>query len=41
MDGGDAQEPWRPIEIVEGEWAGWRIWSSDPYELLSGAVLLP
>ncbi len=36
MDGGDAQEPWRPIEIVEGEWAGWRIWSSDPYELLSG-----
>jgi uncharacterized protein (TIGR00369 family) len=36
MDGGDAQEPWRPIEITEGEWAGWRIWSSDPYELLSG-----
>jgi uncharacterized protein (TIGR00369 family) len=22
--------------ITEGEWAGWRIWSSDPYELLSG-----
>jgi uncharacterized protein (TIGR00369 family) len=36
MDGGDAQEPWRHIEITEGEWAGWRIWSSDPYELLSG-----
>jgi uncharacterized protein (TIGR00369 family) len=36
MDGGDAQEPWRPIEITQGEWAGWRIWSSDPYELLSG-----
>jgi len=36
MDGGDAQEPWRPIEITDGEWAGWRIWSSDPYELLSG-----
>ena len=36
MDGGDAQAPWTPIEITEGEWAGWRIWSSDPYELLSG-----
>ena len=36
MDGGDAQEPWVPIEITKGEWAGWRIWSSDPYELLSG-----
>ncbi len=36
MDGGDAQEPWRPIEITEGEWRGWRIWSSDPFELLSG-----
>ncbi len=36
MDGGDAGEPWKPIEITEGEWAGWRIWSSDPYELLSG-----
>jgi uncharacterized protein (TIGR00369 family) len=36
MDGGDAQEPWRPVEITQGEWAGWRIWSSDPYELLSG-----
>jgi len=36
MDGGDAQAPWTPTEIAEGEWAGWRIWSSDPYELLSG-----
>ncbi len=36
MDGGDAGGPWTPIEITEGEWAGWRIWSSDPYELLSG-----
>jgi len=36
MDGGDAAAPWTPIEISEGEWAGWRIWSSDPYELLSG-----
>jgi len=36
MDGGDAAAPWIPIEITQGEWAGWRIWSSDPYELLSG-----
>jgi uncharacterized protein (TIGR00369 family) len=36
MDGGDAQAPWVPQEITEGEWAGWRIWSSDPFELLSG-----
>ena len=35
MDGGDAQV-WTPEEITEGEWAGWRIWSSDPFELLSG-----
>ena len=36
MDGGDAQAPWSPVEITEGEWRGWRIWSSDPFELLSG-----
>ena len=36
MDGGDAQLPSPMTEITEGEWAGWRIWSSDAYELLSG-----
>jgi uncharacterized protein (TIGR00369 family) len=36
MDGGDAQAPWTPQEITHGEWAGWKLWSSDPYELLSG-----
>ncbi len=36
MDGGDAQAPYSLEEVTEGEWAGWRIWSSDPYELLSG-----
>lgn len=36
MDGGDAQAPWTPIEVTEGEWAGWKIWSADPFELLSG-----
>ncbi|MBA3810359.1 MAG: PaaI family thioesterase [Caulobacteraceae bacterium] len=36
MDGGDAGAPWAPVEITEGEWAGWRIWSADPFELLAG-----
>jgi uncharacterized protein (TIGR00369 family) len=36
MDGGDAQAPWTPEVITEGEWAGWRIWGSDPFELMSG-----
>ncbi|MHB8529606.1 MAG: PaaI family thioesterase [Caulobacteraceae bacterium] len=36
MDGGDAQAPWTPVEITDGEWAGWRVWSADPFELLSG-----
>ena len=36
MDGGDAQEPYSLEEVTDGEWKGWRIWSSDPYELLSG-----
>lgn len=36
MDGGDAQAPWVAQEITEGEWAGWRVWSSDPFELHSG-----
>src|SRR5579863_5136204 len=36
MDGGDTQAPWGPQEIAEGEWAGWRAWSSDPFETLAG-----
>ena len=32
----DGAQVWTPEVITEGEWAGWRIWSSDPYELLSG-----
>ena len=36
MDGGDAQAPWVPQEITEGEWAGWKLWSTDPFELLAG-----
>ena len=36
MDGGDAQTPWTPIAVTDGEWAGWKVWSSDPFELLAG-----
>ena len=36
MDGGDAQAPWVPQQITEGDWTGWTLWSADPYELLSG-----
>ena len=36
MDGGDAQLPSPMTEITEGEWAGWKVWSSDPFEMLSG-----
>ncbi len=36
MDGGDAQAPYTSEVITEGEWAGWKIWGSDPYELMSG-----
>jgi len=36
MDGGDGEAPWTPIEITDGEWAGWRVWSNDPFEILSG-----
>jgi uncharacterized protein (TIGR00369 family) len=27
---------WERKTIADGEWAGWQIWSPDPYELLSG-----
>jgi uncharacterized protein (TIGR00369 family) len=36
MDGGDAQAPWKPEEVTEGEWAGWRLWTSDSFEVLAG-----
>jgi uncharacterized protein (TIGR00369 family) len=36
MDGGDGAEQWSLEEITEGPWAGWRIWSTDPFELLTG-----
>ncbi|MGH6986014.1 MAG: PaaI family thioesterase [Caulobacteraceae bacterium] len=36
MDGSEGQAPWTPVEIQSGEWAGWRLWSSDPFEFLAG-----
>jgi uncharacterized protein (TIGR00369 family) len=36
MDGGDAQTPWTPLPVTEGEWAGWRRYDTDPYETLTG-----
>ncbi|HEY5288568.1 MAG TPA: PaaI family thioesterase, partial [Caulobacteraceae bacterium] len=34
MEGGDTR--WTPQVIQEGEWAGWSLWSPDPFELLAG-----
>jgi uncharacterized protein (TIGR00369 family) len=36
MAGGDAQAPYTPNEITDGEWAGWRFWSGDAFEVLAG-----
>jgi uncharacterized protein (TIGR00369 family) len=36
MNDGGADQTWTGEPITQGEWAGWRIWSPDPYELLSG-----
>ncbi len=36
MDGGDAQNPWTPQPVLEGEWAGWGRYDTDPYETLTG-----
>jgi uncharacterized protein (TIGR00369 family) len=36
MDGTTASSQWGGRDVTEGEWAGWRIWSSDPFELFAG-----
>jgi uncharacterized protein (TIGR00369 family) len=36
MDGGDAQNPWTPPPVTQGDWAGWGRYDSDPYEALTG-----
>jgi uncharacterized protein (TIGR00369 family) len=34
MDGPD--NSWTPQVVADGEWAGWTVWSSDPFELHAG-----
>ncbi|MGH7024808.1 MAG: PaaI family thioesterase [Caulobacteraceae bacterium] len=34
MDIADGQ--WTPQPVTDGEWAGWMLWSPDPFELLAG-----
>ena len=36
MDGGDAQSPFTPQPVLEGEWVGWGRYDTDPYENLTG-----
>ncbi len=36
MDGGDEDQAWVREPIATGEWAGWTIWGSDPFEHLTG-----
>ena len=36
MDGDDTTQPWARREIEDGPWAGWRLWSTDAFELHAG-----
>jgi uncharacterized protein (TIGR00369 family) len=36
MDGSEAQTPWTPQPVLEGEWAGWGRYDTDPFENLTG-----
>jgi uncharacterized protein (TIGR00369 family) len=36
MDGGDAQNPWTPQPVKDGEWAGWGRYDTDPFEAMTG-----
>jgi len=36
MDGGELTNGWVREAVTEGEWAGWTIWGSDPFEHLAG-----
>jgi acyl-coenzyme A thioesterase PaaI-like protein len=37
MDGGhEVESPWKPKPVMEGEWAGWRRYDTDPYENMTG-----
>jgi uncharacterized protein (TIGR00369 family) len=36
MDGSEAEQPWRPQPVTEGEWKGWGRYDTDPFESLTG-----
>lgn len=36
MDGGNEAPSGGPKLVTEGQWAGWRTWSGDPFETQSG-----
>lgn len=36
MDGSEADNPWKPQLVTEGEWAGWGRYETDPFENLTG-----
>ena len=36
MDGSEAEIPWTPKPVLDGEWAGWRRYDTDPFETLAG-----
>jgi uncharacterized protein (TIGR00369 family) len=36
MDGSEAQTPWKPQPVKDGEWAGWGRYDTDPFETLTG-----
>jgi acyl-coenzyme A thioesterase PaaI-like protein len=36
MDGSEAETPWTPKTVRDGEWAGWGRYDTDPFENLAG-----
>lgn len=36
MDGSEVESPWTPQPVLEGEWAGWKRYDTDPFEYLTG-----
>ena len=36
MDGSEVDQSWKPEPVLEGEWAGWKRYDSDPFESLAG-----
>ena len=36
MDGSEYESPWKPQPVLEGEWAGWMHYDTDPFENMAG-----